>query len=313
MGSRMNLKQLEVFLAVAETGSFTRGAEKSFLTQSTVSQHISSLENEFGIPLLDRTSKGVMLTEAGSILFYHASKILAGTHELANAMQRFKGMEKVVLRIGASNIPGTYLIPLFLPLFQELHPGVTVDLTQGDSQQMLDKLKREEIELAIVGSLTEDNALDFHRVGSDNIILVVPPDHRWSGKGEISPEELLEESYLCREKGSGTAAAVHSALANAGINPKKLQIKAYLGSNEAIKQAISHGIGISFLSELSVRRECRQGELYPVAVRNLTICRNFYLASRRQRELSPAGSSFHRNIIEWYRESAPGLNPPCQL
>ncbi len=111
----MNLKQLEVFLAVAETGSFTRGAEKSFLTQSTVSQHISSLENEFGIPLLDRTGKGVMLTEAGSILFYHASKILAGTHELANAMQRFKGMEKVVLRIGASNIPGTYLIPLFLP------------------------------------------------------------------------------------------------------------------------------------------------------------------------------------------------------
>src|SRR5512139_457275 len=125
----MNLKQLEVFLAVAESGSFSRAAEMSFLTQSTVSQHISSLEIEFDLKLFDRTGKGAMLTEAGKLLLLHANRLAAEARDIRVSLNRFKGLEKALLRIGGSNIPGSYMIPDFLPLFLQINPGVTIILT----------------------------------------------------------------------------------------------------------------------------------------------------------------------------------------
>ena len=101
----MNLKQLEIFLAVAETGSFSRGAEATFITQSTVSQHISSLESDFGVRLLDRTGKGALLTEGGKVLFHHARQVVTDIEAINQAMRRFKGVEDTDLRIGGSNIP----------------------------------------------------------------------------------------------------------------------------------------------------------------------------------------------------------------
>ena len=140
----MNLKQLEIFLAVAETGSFSQGAEKTFLTQSTVSQHISSLENSFGIKLLDRTGKGALLTEGGKILYRHARRVLTEIESLERALQGFKGLDEAELRIGGSNIPGNYMIPAILPALLEQFPGLRLTLIQGDSRDIMDKLAKEE-------------------------------------------------------------------------------------------------------------------------------------------------------------------------
>ncbi len=298
----MNLKQLEVFVAVAETKSFTQGAEKSYLTQSTVSQHISSLENEFGIRLLDRTGKGVYLTEGGRIFYDCACRILAGTQEMSTAIRRFKGLEQAVLRIGGSNIPGIYLIPRFLPLYHELHPGVSVHVVQGDSHEILERLKNNEIEIGFLGCLYNDEAVQFHQVARDSIILVVDKNHTWKDKGEISLEELAEASFVFREEGSGTQGTVSAALTNAGVIPDRLRVIARLGSNEAVKQAVCGGGGVSFMSELSVRNECERRELFPVIVKGLTITRNFFCAYRRGRELSPAGRSFLDTIVQWFHD-----------
>ncbi len=298
----MNLKQMEVFLAVTETNSFSRGAERTFLTQSTVSQHVSALENEFGIRLLDRTGKGAYPTEAGKLLMDHVRRILAGIREAHAAIRRHRGMEQVVLRIGGSNIPGSYLIPRFLPLFLKAHGDAEVHLFQGDSREVLAKLKNEEIELAFTGTLLDDDTIDFRPMGSDNIILFVHPDHKWSKTGEISVDELKHESFVVREEGSGTHGAVCAALADAGVDPASLQVRARLGSNEAVKQAVGYGLGISFLSELSVGEACLRGELFPVKIKGLTISRNFYIAARNGRELSPAAKEFSDKISEWVRE-----------
>ncbi len=304
----MNLKQLEVFLAVAETNSFTRGAERTFLTQSTVSQHISSLENEFGIKLIDRTGRGAYPTEAGKIFINHARQILSGIDEVNAAMQRYKGIEQIILRIGGSNIPGTYIIPRFLPLFRKMHADAEVHLIQGDSSEILGKLKGEEIELAFIGTLFVDDRVDFKPLGSDNIVLVVHPNHKWRERGEISIGELRNESFVFREEGSGTHGAVCTALANAGLDPSALNVKARLGSNEAVKQAVGYGLGISFLSELSVGEACLRGEMFPVKIRNFAISRNFYIASRSGRELSPAASEFSNHIAQWFQQSKTGFN-----
>jgi len=297
----MNLKQLEIFVAVAETGSFSRGAEATFITQSTVSQHISSLENSFGVKLLDRTGKGALLTEGGKVLFQHARQILAGVQATEKTMRRFSRVEDAELRIGGSNIPANYIIPKLLPLLMERFPRLRLTLLQGDSRDILEKLAREEIETAIIGSRFETEGFDFAPVGNDSISLIVNPRHPWSERKSVAVVELLDQSMILREPGSGTGKTVGEALLAAGVVPQKLKVTAYLGSNEAIKHAVLGGLGIAFVSELSVRKELERKELALVKVKGLQISRCFYFASRSGRDLSPAAKAFAAVVREGHR------------
>jgi len=252
----MNLKQLEVFIAVAESGSFSRAAEITFLTQSTVSQHVSSLESEFDLKLLDRTGK-----------------------------------------VGGSNIPACYMIPECIPSFQEQHPGVMVSLFQGDSSETLERLKREEVEFVLVGTRFTEKGFIHRPLTLDTISLVVPAGHPWAGRDYILPENLLDEPLIFREPGSGTDRAFRDQLVKMGFAPDQLKVSMQLGSNEAVKQAILNHAGISFLSELSVKKECERGELFVVNVKGVAIFRHFYLITHQGRELSPAAEAFCACIL----------------
>jgi len=294
----MNLKQLEVFIAVAENGSFSRAAEITFLTQSTVSQHISSLESEFDLKLLDRTGKGALLTEAGKLLFHQARRVIAEARQVPLALNRFRGLEEVELKIGGSNIPACYMIPECIPPFRQLFPGVMITLLQGDSRETLERLKDEEVEFALVGSRFKEKGFVYSPLTLDKISLVVPADHPWAARKWIRPENLVGEPLVFREPGSGTARTLREELAKAGFAPEKLKSAMCLGSNEAVKQAVLNGAGISFLSELSVKKECDRGELFVVDVRGLVIFRHIYLVTRQGRQLSPAADAFLASIVE---------------
>jgi DNA-binding transcriptional LysR family regulator len=294
----MNLKQLEVFIAVAESGSFSRAAEITFLTQSTVSQHISSLEKEFDLKLLDRTGKGAFLTEAGKLLLEHALRVVAEAKKIPLALNRFRGLEDVVLKIGGSNIPACYMIPLCVPAFRQQHPGVVISLIQGDSRETLERLKNEEVEFALVGTCFPDTGLTFTPLTLDKISLVVPAGHPWSEKEFIPPEDLHGESFIFRESGSGTDRTLREQLTKAGFPLEQLNASMVLGSNEAVKQAILRGAGVSFLSELSVKNECERGELCIVDIQDLDIYRHIYLVTRKARELAPAAKAFIDNLVQ---------------
>ncbi|MBI1921597.1 MAG: LysR family transcriptional regulator [Geobacter sp.] len=296
----MNLKQLEVFLAVAESRSFSKGAEATFLTQSTVSQHISALEGELGVRLFDRTSKGALLTPAGEVLLKQSRQVMGELHGIHRALARFKGVEEAELSVGASNIPGNYMIPAALPVLVSRFPGLSVTVLEGDSHDILERISRREVEVGIVGSRFEGEGFDFSPVGKDEIRLIAGINHPWSTRGEIGLEELLPEPFIMREGGSGTGKTVSDAIIRAGINPQKLKIRACLGSNEAVKHAVAAGVGVSFISEMSVRREIERGELAEVRVKELSIERQFYLASLRDRELSPAAGAFSDLMRELY-------------
>lgn len=288
----MNLKQLEVFLAVAESGSFSRGAEATFITQSTVSQHIAALENELGVKLLDRTSRGALPTEGGKLLLEHARRVVSDTREIERAMRRFRGVEEAVLRVGGSTIPGDYLIPEALSHFFSRHPGISLTLVQGDSREIVDRLMREEVEIGVVGSRFDEEGITFTPFGRDEIRLLACPDHPLATGGAVAPAGLAQQEFIMREKGSGTGRAVDDALRSAGISPESLRVRACLGSTEAVKHAVASGLGMAFLSEISVRREIERGDLAVIAVRKLAISRPFYLAERSGRELSPAARAF---------------------
>lgn len=299
----MNLKQLEVFLAVADTGSFSRAAEATFITQPTVSQHISFLEAEFDLKLLDRTGKGVFPTEGGKILLEHARQIVSRVKEVPSAMKRFKGLEEAILRMGASNIPGNYVVPVVLDSFLKCYPGVALRILEGDSRETLERLKNGEIEIGIIGSRFGEGEINFQPLGHDKIILVVKGDHPWAKRKSVELGELLNERYIIREAGSGTEKTAREALVKAGIEPSRMKVQASLGSNEAIKQAVILGIGAAFISEISIRKELAQGDVAAVKIKGLTISRRFYLVSRVKRELSPPALAFVNMLLKIYGDN----------
>jgi len=296
----VNLKQLEVFIKVAESGSFSKGAEATFITQSTVSQHISALENEFGLKLLDRTGKGALLTEAGKLLLERARRLVEYAREIPVAIDRFKGVEEADLNIAGSSIPGEYMIPAALPLLINRFPGLTIFLLQGDSREVLQKVLAEEVEFGVVGGRFAEDSLEFTPFTRDELVLIAPAGHRWAGVPEISKEELLGEPFVLRETGSGTGKATVEALREVGIDPSRMRVAAHLGSNEAVKRAVIAGIGVSFVSAISVQWELAQGTLIQVPVAEVCIKREFYLASRKGRELSPAALAFSAVMRELY-------------
>lgn len=288
----MTLKQLEVFVAVAETFSFSKGAEKSCITQSTASQHIQSLEEELGIRLFDRGRNGALLTEAGKLFFDRACKILSECDESRSAVRRFLGMEDVVLRVGASNIPGTCLIPASLGRFQAACPRVRLEVSQGDSRSVVQQLVSEEIELGFIGGRYDDERIHFEAMGEDTIVCAVASERITPSHPALSQAELCKVPLVVREQGSGTQQAVYEALAGTWINRESLKIVAVLGSSEAVKRALLEGAGYAFVSSMSIEDELISGKLATVRIPGLNISRKFYAASRSGRELSPAAAAF---------------------
>jgi DNA-binding transcriptional LysR family regulator len=288
----MTLKQLEVFVAIAEASSFSRGAEKSCITQSTASQHIQGLEEELGIRLFDRGRGGALLTEAGKLFYGRARRILSECDESRSAVRRFLGMEDVVLKVGASTIPGTCLIPVALGRFQAVCPRVRLEVSQGDSRSVVQQLVAEDIELGFIGGRYEDDRVHFEEMGKDTIVCAVSRDRIDAAKKSLSQAELCKVPLVVREQGSGTQKAVYEALAKTWINRESLRIVAVLGSSEAVKRALLEGAGYAFVSSMSIGEELASGSLTTVRIPGLTITRKFYAVHRSGRELSPAATAF---------------------
>lgn len=286
----MTLKQLRLFLAIADHRSVSRGAETMQLVQSTASQHLRSLEEEFGCRLFDRGREGVVLTEAGELLCGYARRICTTCDEAGEAMRRFAGAEEGVLRVGASTIPAACQIPDVLGAFNAAWPGVRLELTQGDSREILQRLLSEEVEVAVVGGQFGLEGVVYRELEGECIELVARPAAGLPAV--LAPAELADLPLVVREPGSGTRLAVESALRQAGIDPGALKVVAQLGSSEAVRRALLGGAGYAFLSRLAVGRELAEGTLAAIPVRNIEIRRSFYLAWRKGRTLSPAAQAF---------------------
>ena len=288
----MTLKQLEVFIAIAETGGFSSGAEKAGITQSTASQHILGLEKELGIRLFDRGREGALLTEAGKLFFSRAGKILSDCAGSRAAIRRFINMEDVTLRVGASDIPGARTIPDMLGSFLKEYPRVRLEVCQDHSLIVLRKLLDGEVELGFVGGRNGDERICFESIGDDYLVCAVSSDLIAGRKVNLSQAELCKVPMIAWEEGSGTQKAVSDALAGTWINNASLTVVARLGSGEAIRRALLKGAGYAFVSERTISEELADGRLTAIRIPGIQITRKFYAAHREGRELSPAAAAF---------------------
>lgn len=288
----MDLRQLEIFAKVAELGSFSRAAEALFLTQPTVSEHIRSLEQEFGVRLLDRLGRGAAVTRAGQLLLSHARHMLAVSREARQAMDGFLGRMSGELSIGASTIPGEYILPPLIGRFKEKYPDISITLLIGDSQRAVDWVAEGRVELGVVGARLAHRAVGFQELMPDDVVVVVPGTHAWRGRTDITLDELRTQPLLIRERGSGTRAALEHALGGAQLDMGAFRIAGEMGSTQAIKQAVRAGVGVSVISRRAVEDECRSGLLTCLRIKELPIARSFYLATHKERSRSPLAEGF---------------------
>ena len=288
----MDLRQLEVFAGVYELRSFSRTASALRLTQSTVSEHVRLLEEELGTRLFDRLSRETVPTRAGELLYGYARQMLALRSQARQVVDDFLGHVTGTLVIGASTIPGEYVLPAVIGRFRERHPRVAITLqisdTRGIVQAVLDGL----VDAGVVGADPGNRGLEARALMPDELVLVVPPNHPWSGRSEASLNELQGEPLIVREAGSGSRQALERALDTTGLSLAEMQVIAEMGSTGAIKQAVKAGVGVSVMSSRAVDDECRHGLIARVRLKDLSVTRHFYVVTHASRSRSPLCRAF---------------------
>ncbi len=235
----MDLRHLETFIKIAERKSFTKAAEELYRTQPTVSKQIVDLERYLEVKLIDRTKRNVALTKAGEILLKYAKDFLHLKKEAIDAIAAFKGLKKGSMLVGASNIPGIYMLPQVLNLFRNQYNGIQLKLVISDTKDITHRVEQGECDVGFVGAKDETKKLDYRKFLDDIIIMIAPREYPDS----IHVKSLKDYPLIIREEGSGTRNSFELALKKSHVmRATDLKVAAELSDTEAIKEAVKNGI-----------------------------------------------------------------------
>jgi DNA-binding transcriptional LysR family regulator len=288
----MDLRRLEVFVKVAELGSFSRAAEALSLTQPTVSEHVRALEDDVGVQLLDRLGRGATPTPAGELLLTYARRVLVLMREARQALDRFQGRMSGELVVGGSTIPGEYVLPALIGQFRAKYPDISISLRIGSSRQVSEWVEEGRVEVAVVGARPASRALAARELMADEMVMVVPADHPWAARTSVTLADVRGEPLILRERGSGSREALERALGEVGMDLPAFRVVGEMGSTQAVKQAVRAGIGVALISRRAVEDECRAGLLRCVKVSGLNVARSFHVVTHRERTRSPLAQAF---------------------
>lgn len=304
----MDFKQIEAFVYVVRHKSFSKAADAIYLTQPTVSAHINSLENEIGTKLIDRSGKEVLPTEAGNIFFEYAINLMNTRDAAVFSLNGFANGSSGKLDIAASSVPGQYIIPDLILGFQKKYKNIFFNITQLDTNQVIDELLGNSYEIGVVGSIINNEKLKYERLLEDKLVIIAPNNKRFDKKDNmISMEDLISENFIFREAGSGTRKEFEEKLINAGIDPKSMNIVAQMNSTEAIKQAVSLGLGISIVSSISAQDYVKFGMLKAFEIKEFSLNRKFYIVYHKNRPMSPIANMFREFALSYFPNTITSL------
>jgi DNA-binding transcriptional LysR family regulator len=288
----VQLPYLETFATAAELNSFTGAAKVLGLTQAAVSQRIGALEQLLDVSLFDRRGGRVLLTEAGQRLYSYARQILALHRQAEEAVTGQKAPVAGDLSLAASSIPGEHLLPALLSAFRQRFPRIKVRASVSDSMAVMNQVEQGRVHLGLVGRKSDNPNLEFRVIANDRMLLVVPGNHTWGKRKQVSLKQLCSQPIILREEGSGLRFCFEKALGRLGLSVRDLQVALELGSNEAIKEAVLRGIGIAVLSVYAVQKELKAGELHGLKVADLHCDREILAVWDRRRVLSAPATTF---------------------
>jgi len=273
-----------MFVELVDLGSYSYVADKLNLTQPAVTMQIKVLEEHFNTKLVIKDKGQIILTPAGRVIYNKAKDIIKDWEIAENKVNYYRGKLYDTFKIGASTIPSVYLLPEKLALFSQEYPEVKVIIETGDSKDIIEKLEKGEVDVGIVGYRPKAIKYATKVVAEDFLTVIFPSDSPLAEKDKIYLNDLKQEKILIREKGSGTRKAFIKELDKAGINISGFNIKACLGSTEAVIASVESGLGISFISSLAACKAIKCNKVKMIEVEDLSVTRNFYLAYHKSRE-----------------------------
>jgi DNA-binding transcriptional LysR family regulator len=291
----VTLRQLRVFVAAGKHLSFSRAAKDVALTPPAVTMQIKDLEEQVGLPLFDRSGRSVSLTTVGEYLLAHARRVLAVLREAEDMVANFRGLKGGALDIAMVST-ADYFVPRLLALFRREHPQVEMRLRVASNREQIAELLRQgEVELAIMGRPARDGATRAEPFALNPHVLVTAVDHPFTRMELVPAQALAREAFILREPGSGTRAALDEYLHAHHLAVTEVM---QMASNEAIKQAVMAGMGISLLSLHTIGLELSQGLIAAPEVEGLPVIRRWHVVHKAGKVLSPAAEAFRYFVLE---------------
>jgi DNA-binding transcriptional LysR family regulator len=251
----MDTRQLAAFCAVVELRSFSQAAERLGVSQPAVSLQVRSLEQRLGRQLLDRSGRRVEPTEAGLALYRGAQRLLALEEQLLlELVSEAEGPLRGRLELGASSGPGETVLPLLLCEFRERNPEVVVSLVVSDTQTVVERVARRELELGVVGAARRHRSVTFEPFFRDEVVLACPRGHRFAGR-TVSLDELRAEPLILMQEGAGVRQVIEDELRRAGVRLRDLTVALELGLQESVRSAVRAGHGVAFISHSALEAD----------------------------------------------------------
>ncbi len=288
------LHQLKVFEAIARSGSFTRAAEELFLTQPTVSQQIKQLTKAVGLPLFEQVGKRLYLTDAGQEVLKVCRDISERLSQMEMTLADLKGLKQGNLRLAVITT-AKYFVPRLLGPFRHRYPGINISLQVTNRQQVLERLSKNLDDLYILGQPPSNLDISLRPVLENPLVVIAPHNHPLAQEKNIPLQRLAEEPFIMREPGSGTRMAVERFFEE---NRVTINVEMEIGSNEAIKQAIVGGLGLSVLSRHALALEGTKGPLTILDVEGFPIQRHWYIVYPASKQLSVVARTFLQYLLD---------------
>jgi DNA-binding transcriptional LysR family regulator len=266
----LNLHHLRIFASVAEQGGFSRAATVLRLSQPAVSKSVRELEREIGSPLFERGGRAPRLTESGTLLFARARELFAVERSAEEELRALRGLESGVLRIGASTTVITYLLPPYLARFRAAHPHIVLQVASANTRNIARALIERRIDVALVEGPVTDARIEVIPWRDDELVVISSPSHPLASRKKVVLSDLAAESFIVRERGSGTRTVAESALALHGV---RLTVAMQLASTEAIKQAVAAGLGLAIVSRSAIDDQLALGRVAIVPLHGVSLQR----------------------------------------
>ena len=291
----MDIHQLRVFASVFRNKSFSKASEELHLTQPTISNHIKSLEDEFDCKLFDRLGRTIIPTKEAEVLYSHSMELIEKADTIKEAIGEIRKDVTGKLVVGASTIPGVYLLPRIMSEFQKRYPSITFQILISDSRGIVDSVSKHELLLGFVGAKLGNEQINYIPFIEDELIVVSSPNLEKNNR--MTLKELVKLPMVLREEGSGTRRETEKLLESKGFSLEDLKISGIFGSTDAVKQAVKAGLGVSILSKFSVIDELDHEILKEIKLTDIEMKRRFYIVTHKKRTLPRLYDTFLKHII----------------
>ncbi len=295
------LQQLRIFKAIASEKSFSQAAEILFVSQPSLSKQIKTLENRLGILLLNRINNKISLTEAGLVFLQYSERILALCEESCRALNDLKDGERGNLKVGASQTIGAYLMPRVLTLFAQSYPQINLNIDVDSTRIIAKKVADQIIDIAVVGgdiptSLKKN--LEIEDFVEDELILIIPKSHPFARKKKkkISKEDLYHLNFITLNSNSTIHKFIDNILIQNNIQTKQFNVIMELNSIEAIKTAVSLGLGAAFVSSSAIEKEIELKTVEIITIENIKITRTLSILTNPASHRSKAFDFFYNEL-----------------